>query len=170
MNAGGETGPEKSGDLTVRRATSDDTRDLLELWAALDTQYRRALPEFLDEPAGPSPTLDFLMEALGGRDRAILVAQRDGRIVGLVYVLVVTAPEHPLLAPRTYAVIDDVVVREDVRQSGVGRALVDAAEAWARDRGVSQFEAEAYEFNDAAQAFYSSLGYEVVSRIMVKQE
>jgi GNAT superfamily N-acetyltransferase len=165
-----QASPDQRNDLTVRRANSHDTRGLLELWAELDTQHRRALPELFGDLAGPSPTLDFLLEAIDGRDRAIFVAERDGRILGLTYVLIITAPDHPLLVPRTYAVIDDVVVSQRARQQGVGKALVQAAEAWARDHGVSQFEAEAYEFNDAAKAFYAALGYDTVSRIMVKQD
>lgn len=166
----GRAALDKARDVTIRRANSHDTRGLLELWAELETQHRRALPELFGELAGPSPTLDFLLEAIDGRDRAIFVAERGGRIVGLTYVLIITAPDHPLLVPRTYAVIDDVVVSAAARQQGVGRALVRAAEAWARDHDVDQFEAEAYEFNDAALAFYTSLGYEAVSRIMVKQD
>lgn len=166
----GRAGPDDPNRLTVRRATGGDTRALLELWRELDTQHRRALPDLFGDMAGPSPTLDFLLEAIDGRDRAIFVAERDGRILGLTYVLTITAPDHPLLVPRTYAVIDDVVVSARARHQGVGRALTQAAEAWARDLGVNQFEAEAYEFNDAAKAFYASLGYEAVSRIMFKQD
>jgi GNAT superfamily N-acetyltransferase len=41
----------------------------------------------------------------------------------------------------------------------VGRSLVAAAEAWARERGLSRITLETGAANSAARAFYAALGF-----------
>jgi ribosomal protein S18 acetylase RimI-like enzyme len=46
------------------------------------------------------------------------------------------------------------------RRRGVGRALMDAAEGWAREVGVRKLELHVFPYNEAAIALYEGLGYE----------
>ncbi len=46
------------------------------------------------------------------------------------------------------------------RRRGVGRALMEAAEAWARQVGVRKLELHVFPHNGAALALYEGLGYE----------
>jgi GNAT superfamily N-acetyltransferase len=158
------------GEVLIRHAVLDDVVALLELWVELDRQHRHKLPELFGEPAGPAPTLDFLRETFHDRDRTILVAEIEGELVGLSYLFITEAPEHPLLEPRKYMTLDDLVVNPAFRGRGVGEALVETAEEWAKERGAHQFEAEVYDFNEEALDFYAALGYRVVSRIVYKTE
>jgi len=63
-------------------------------------------------------------------------------------------------------VIDSLAVKEGFRRSGVGRALMERAHQWARDKGVTQVELGVWEFNEGAMAFYEKLGYRPASRKM----
>ena len=56
--------------------------------------------------------------------------------------------------------LEDLFVREDARGTGVGRALVQATVDLARERGCRRVELDANEDNAAAQALYSSLGFD----------
>jgi aminoglycoside 6'-N-acetyltransferase I len=51
------------------------------------------------------------------------------------------------------------------RRTGVGRALIDAAEAWARSRGCSEFASDAVIDNEVSAAAHRALGFEEVERI-----
>jgi aminoglycoside 6'-N-acetyltransferase I len=51
------------------------------------------------------------------------------------------------------------------RRRGVGRALVAAAEDWARGRGCREFASDALLDNAASAAAHASLGFEEVERI-----
>lgn len=47
----------------------------------------------------------------------------------------------------------------EARRRGVGRALVQAAEQWARDRGCSEFASDALLDNDVSAAAHRALGF-----------
>jgi GNAT superfamily N-acetyltransferase len=65
--------------------------------------------------------------------------------------------------------ITALAVRNDVQGRGVGRALVEAAEAWAWTEGAARIELTSGDHRLAAHAFYRSAGYAVDSRRFLKQ-
>lgn len=50
-------------------------------------------------------------------------------------------------------------VATDVRRSGIGRSLMDAAEEWLRERGVAALNLMVRTENTEALGFYDSIGY-----------
>ncbi|HSN14830.1 MAG TPA: GNAT family N-acetyltransferase, partial [Anaeromyxobacteraceae bacterium] len=82
--------------------------------------------------------------------RVVLVADRAGVVIGMVSVqLVVSTAEG---APSGW--LEDLVVAEEARRDGVGRALLLAAERWARSRGATRLQLLADEENVPALRFY----------------
>jgi aminoglycoside 6'-N-acetyltransferase I len=55
-------------------------------------------------------------------------------------------------------------VDDDLRRSGVGRALIAAAESWARDRGRSEVASDSEISNHGSIAAHQALGYEIAER------
>lgn len=53
----------------------------------------------------------------------------------------------------------------DARRTGVGRALVAAAEAWARRQGCREFASDALMDNHISLAAHHALGFEETSRV-----
>ena len=47
----------------------------------------------------------------------------------------------------------------DLRGSGIGKALVGAAEQWALDKNAPQLELNIWDFNREAIKFFQKLGY-----------
>jgi ribosomal protein S18 acetylase RimI-like enzyme len=79
------------------------------------------------------------------------------------------APDDPLLAPRRFAMVDMLAVRGDRRRRGIGRALMEATHRWAEGCGLEEVALNVWEFNQRAIAFYEHLGYETLSRQMVRR-
>jgi diamine N-acetyltransferase len=74
----------------------------------------------------------------------------------------------PVVMPRRFVNIDDLVVSEHVRHQGVGQTLVERVHQWAREKGVTEVELNVWEFNTPARSLYEKLGYQTTRRIMRK--
>ena len=78
-------------------------------------------------------------------------AFRDGRLIGVLGM----RPVHTLVrGPHLH--IDDIVVDEAERKSGIGRTLMDYAEADARSRGMNSVFLDA---RPEAIGFYETIGF-----------
>jgi ribosomal protein S18 acetylase RimI-like enzyme len=95
------------------------------------------------------PTAD-LHRAVTGPASTVLCAQGDGTLLGTVMVGV---DGH-----RGWVYY--LAVQPDVRQSGIGRALMQAAETWVRGRGIPKLQLMVRTTNEDVVAFYRALGYE----------
>ena len=156
-------------DVVIRAAVDRDYEALCEIIDEVDQLHRERLPTRFQVADGPVRTRDFILNAIHAADVGLFVAQSGKSLAGFVHVVVRDTPEIPILVQRSYAVVDSLAVREDHRRGGIGRALMDKAEAWARAEGATSIELNVYAFNKPAIAFYRSLGYEVLSQRMTKR-
>jgi GNAT superfamily N-acetyltransferase len=98
-------------------------------------------------------------------DADVLVAFEGEEPVGMVLVHL----ERPSrMSDEPAAELSRVVVRAGRRGSGAGKALVDAAEAWARDRGVRTMVASIFVENEASRGFWRAVGFEPWVERMVR--
>ena len=89
----------------------------------------------------------------------VLVAQRDeGALVGFVEVSLRPVMEGSAQSPVGY--IEGWYVSPDFRRRGVGRALIAAAEVWARDQGCRAMGSDCHADNHASHLAHLSLGYQ----------
>ena len=159
--------PEHTTDgLTIRPATMDDYDEICRLMAQIDRFHRDAHPQYFQE-AIPARDRDFLQSYVVDDERDLFVAAQDGRLNGAVTVEVRAAPDFPIFRPRSYVVIDTLVVDEDARSRGIGQVLMQTAHEWGKARGISEFELSVFAFNEGAIRFYRKLGYEISRHKMV---
>ncbi|MGZ8216028.1 N-acetyltransferase family protein [Methylomagnum sp.] len=85
----------------------------------------------------------------------VLVAEREGRVVGMGSVQTVVSTAEGGLSGW----VEDVVVAEDCQGQGIGRRLLERLEGWAIDHGVSRLQLLADRNNDAALRFYERMGW-----------
>jgi ribosomal protein S18 acetylase RimI-like enzyme len=135
--------------IDIRPARPGDDRAL----ATLD----RATWTTLSSPAPPPPEPDwsFLNEKIDIRD--VLVAELDGAVAGYVRI----GRVFPIAASDHVLMITGIAVEPAYQRRGVGRALLDAAGAEARARGVRRLTLRVLAHNEAAVRLYEQAGFVV---------
>ena len=142
----------------VRRAEARDLDEVAELFAELVGHHAELDPAFRVRADTPERFPKLLARQLGDPDAAVFVSEESDGLAGFCSVRVERTPGATIEAPRV--AIDDLAVRSDRRRRGVGRALVDAASAWAKSRGAERLEVRVAVRNPEGQAFWRALGYE----------
>lgn len=113
-------------------------------------------------PSGAEIVDDYILQMFdrcrhfGGK---LLVVDVDGSIAGYVMVLTKMKAEELAEGNYEYALVADIVVLEKYRQRGFGRELLQAAEAYARNRAVKWLRIDALAANSTARELYESSGF-----------
>ncbi len=75
---------------------------------------------------------------------------------------------YPGFIPRRFMMVDSLAVHEGYHRRGVGRALMQAVEEKAGELGIHDIRLHVWEANQEAQRFYEALGYQTLSRTLIK--
>lgn len=133
---------------TVRQAQAADLEPVAELFDL----YR----QFYEQPADPALARQFIAERLARQESVVLVAQSaSGGLVGFCQLY----PSFCSVEARPIYVLYDLFVLPAARQSGVGRWLLQAAEARALQDGKARMDLTTARSNVPAQTLYASLGW-----------
>lgn len=111
---------------------------------------RRALYEAIDHPR-PGTEL--------------FIAELDGSPVGCL--LMWTLEDY--FSQQWHSHVSVIAITRAAEGQGVGRALMDHAEEWARARGHQSITLSVFEGNRRAQALYERAGYATEMRRMIKR-
>lgn len=140
-----------SDDLKIREARDDE----LDIVASLVVD---AYSEFAARMA-PDAWSSFAQDIANVRGRSldaqVLVAERDGRIVG-------TVTRYPDWrgAQQDASAVRVLAVPPDERGTGVGRALMEQCIEWARDEGKERLVLAVTPEMEDARDLYDKLGFE----------
>jgi GNAT superfamily N-acetyltransferase len=146
-------------DLLIRPATAADLDALVRLLHVLFSIEA----DFRPDPARQRRGLALLLA--DPQRAAVLVAERSGAVIGMAtaQLVISTAEGGPS------ALVEDVVVDERERGTGVGRRLLDALEAWASAQGASRLQLLADRENAPALRFYERLGWRGTQLIALRR-
>lgn len=140
----------------IRSASSSDreavARQFFALWPGGSLAEHGE--EVADILAGkPSGTLPLV----------VLVAELDGAIVGFAEVGLRSHADG-CDPSRLVGFLEGWYVDEEHRRRGIGRALLQAAEDWARSKGCREMASDTWLDNEPSQHAHQVLGFEVVDR------
>ncbi|HEX8698257.1 MAG TPA: GNAT family N-acetyltransferase [Myxococcaceae bacterium] len=144
--------------ITVRPARPADAQALGRMGAALVRQHhgfdaqRFMLPE--DVEAGYRW---WLGKELKAKEAVVLVAERDGEVIGYVYARVEARDWSTLR--DSHGGLHDIWVEESARGSGAGTLLAEALLRKFTELGVPRVILMTAAKNEAAQRFFARLGW-----------
>lgn len=141
--------------MTIRAATADDVEAVRQVarrsWQA---DYPGVLTrETVEEGVEDWYAAADLAEALSRERTLLLVAEREGAVVGFTHAVRRTADDVGFIM-RLY-------VDPDHRREGTGAALLDAVTGALREAGVERIDAAVLSANERGRAFYEAAGFEL---------
>ena len=134
--------------IPVRQATPSD----LELLAPLFDAYR----QFYDRAGDIKAARAFLQERLERAESIVFMAFKGNEAVGFTQLY----PGFSSLSLRRNFLLNDLFVRPECRQSGIGTALIAAAIDHARVVGAVGLSLSTARTNATAQSLYEALGWQ----------
>lgn len=129
--------------MEIREARPGDGEALAAIWLEAGRLYAELDPEAfrVPQPDGLDSWFEEILARPPASDRVHLVAVVDGAVAGAVSAYL--EEPHPMAERQMLtelgvrrAVVNAVDVAERFRRRGVASALVEAAEAWAREAGA----------------------------------
>lgn len=155
-----------SARVRVRAATVRDLDAVVELRVALLREhpghpiYGRLRPDVVERARG------LFGAQLRSTMEVIFLAEHEGAAIGVLRC--VESVGSPLLEPARYAYVSSTYVRPEFRRRGVLRALLRAADRWARARGLDQMRLHNVAGSADAEGAWSALGFAVVEQVRVR--
>lgn len=139
--------------FSIRRATPEDKPSWLRMRQAL-------------WPDAPVEYVTFDMDdKLADPDYAVFVASdADGKLVAFIEAGLRDHGEGCETSPVGY--IEAWYVDEHIRGKKLGREMVYAAEAWAREKGMTEMASDTWLENEASIAAHWRLGYQEADRLV----
>jgi aminoglycoside 6'-N-acetyltransferase I len=136
---------------TIRAATRDDRDE----WFRM----RKALwPD-----CSATDNAVEMAEYLKRKTMTAFVVEREGGGLG-GFVEVAERPITEDNVPGPFAHMEGWYVDPDLRRQGIGRQLIEAAEAWARAQGYSEIRSDTQTDNLDSQRAHCALGFEETNR------
>lgn len=105
-----------------------------------------------------------LPDWLSARDTCAFVAEVEGEIVGFLEGRLRSHADGCATSPVGY--LEGWYVRPAWRRKGVGAALVEAFEAWARGEGCVELASDTWPENAGSVAAHRRLGFDEVDRVV----
>lgn len=133
--------------LAIQRVTAAELDAVVPLFDA----YR----QFYEQPSDLPRARAWLQERLQRNESVIFLATRDGDAVGFTQLY----PMFSSVRTARLYILNDLYVAAHARRGGVARALLDAAEAFAREDGAAGIVLETTRDNDTARAVYRDAGW-----------
>jgi GNAT superfamily N-acetyltransferase len=95
-----------------------------------------------------------IADAIADQEAAVLVAEHRGELLGLCTAYL--DMNSVRFGPRCW--VEDLAVSPGQRSKGMGKALLDHAKDWARERGATHLELDSADVRTDAHRFYEREG------------
>lgn len=140
----------------IRPARLGDLAAIIGLWRELQDINAAFDPRLKLNSEAADWFVNYLEEQLDNTSAAVVVAEKDERVVGYTFGQVM---RRPTLLSGDCGYIADICVHGDVRGQGIGRSLHGWLRAWFVAQGITAVELQVVRANPASQAFWRKMGY-----------
>ena len=144
--------------VTIRKAATEDLARLEELYRELEEDAVLYQPEhFVFSPKGTRT--EQAKEILKSDTQTMLVAEKDGEVIGFAHLVLIKAKKVPCLKSETSLYLQDLVVTSEYRSQGIGTILMNEAKKYGKEKGADFFRTQVFPQNTDGLRFYERNGF-----------
>lgn len=154
-------------DIIVRTVKLEDLEKINILYKEVDDLHLEKYPELFKKPSVYGRSVEYIIEVIENPYKEIFIAEKKDELIGLAEVIRVKNMPSSVKKDIEWVAIDNLVVSNKYRKSGIGSMLIDCVSDWARDWNINRIELKVYEKNEEALRFYINKGFETLNRTMV---
>ncbi len=143
-------------DFLIRKANINDIPELRILYRLLEEDGVRYQPEHF---VIGERTEELFRGIFDSDTQDILVADIDGVAIGFVHCMIIPQKKVSCLKPQTVVYLQDLCVREDMRDKGIGSVLMRAAKDYGKEKGADFIRTQVFPENVDGMRFYERNGF-----------
>ena len=147
--------------FTIRPGRREDAEAAARLWMQSAEEHTAHDRIYATAPGAEQMMRRFLADLASSGHSFLFVAESHGRVVG--FISGELREGSPTFRQKTWASVDDVFVEQDYRNLGIGKALLEGVEAWAKERRANGVSLQVAAANERGRKFYEELGFREVS-------
>lgn len=150
--------------MDIRKATPADLPQIKILYSLLFEQLANYEPDYL-QPALQDEA--FLQQVVAAADNFVaFIYTIDGEAKGFAIAKLEESPPYNCFVPLKCMHLMDIVVDQNMRGKGIGKALIDRIKQWAKEQEADYLELSVLAKNTLAEALYLREGFETFSKSM----
>jgi ribosomal protein S18 acetylase RimI-like enzyme len=146
--------------ISVREYKAEDYEAVRDCFVELQ-DHERAIDEHMAEGAMVAKKyLDYMFARCAETGGKVFVAEAEHRVIGFVSIWTKIKTKAIEEREYEYAYVSDLVVLNEHRGRGAGKALLERAEEYARLEGARILRIGVLAKNEVARSLYKKLGFE----------
>lgn len=142
--------------MKIRDARAEDCEQVLKLLSELQNLHALCRPDIFKEGQTVMDKEEF-QQMTEDPNRYMLVAEKDGIIFGMIE-MEIKEIVNPILMKRKVGLINSFIVKESMRNQGIGQQLFDEVIKTAGERNLDSLQLNVWRFNEEAIHFYEKNG------------
>ena len=148
-------------DFTIRPGRKEDAAETARLWMRSAEEHTAHDRVYQTAPGAEKTMRRFLADVANSGYSFLFVVAAGDRTVG--FISGELRQGSPTFLPKTWASVDDVFVEPEYRNRGMGRALLQSVQTWAKERGADGISLQVAAANSRGRKFYEDLGFREIS-------
>ncbi|MGR3500805.1 GNAT family N-acetyltransferase [Pseudaestuariivita sp.] len=154
--------------MTPRRATLEEIPGLIALNAEVQRWHAETDPKRFHAKVDPHHLRAFFADQIASDTASLWVTGTPDHLTGYLFASHVIRPGSPITLPQVRLHIEHIVVTQNARRRGIGRALLRAAEDEAKRIGASEITLETWAANTEAHKAFEASGFEIARFLYAK--
>ncbi len=144
--------------MTIRKAKNVDVSKIMNLLLQVGMVHHNGRPDIF-KANSRKYTVDEVLEIMADENTPIFVcADENDAVLGYAFCEISRPSGENIMCPIKTLYIDDLCVDENIRGSGIGKALYEYVLDFAKEIGCYNVTLNVWSCNESAMKFYERMG------------